>query len=176
MHRLKAKHHSTWIANTIDVDEYIAPFKFDDETGQSVWSTPLPAPPNATGLLNLGAILDKADEPLPPKHCPLRFPKDKALEGCRVNVFDMYKWAVQPVAEALMNSPTQVGNTLTPANGKHIMRTSAVAIMAIHTEVAFEESVDWNTERIVQTLYVPNRNDNCHHSTEQLLAVNCCTF
>ena len=172
----RAKHHSTWIANTVDVDEFIAPFKFNEKTGGEVWADPLPAPPNATGLLDFGAILDKAEHGLT-SGCPLQFPKSKyaADGGCKVNIFDMYKWAVQPVDSAHMNKPGMVGTTLTPANGKHIMRTSAVAIMAIHTEVAFEEAVDWNNERVVQTLssdpqrwkFIKHR--NAHHLSDRLL-------
>ena len=143
----RAKGHATWIANIIDVDEYIAPMRnVGGGREKNGWSVPIEAGAKATGVMDYRAIFEKADNDL--VLCPHLY----ATANCKVTSFGLAKWAAIPhERDGDLNVPAVVGDTHTHAIGKHICRVDMVALMGIHTEMAFEESFDWNKDRLVQT-------------------------
>lgn len=153
----KAKNHATWIYNSADVDEFIAPHRFpgagtsiatDEESAFSAeWIVPLEAGPEASGLMDLRAILDMADSAGAPK-CSTR------SNSCRVNQFVLAKCPAElpQFPDTALMKPNKVSESLLGISGKHITRVEGIAVYGIHSEVSFDEMVDWDVERVEQKL------------------------
>ena len=98
--------------------------------------------------MDYAAIFDKAETTT--VACPREYSAAKRAAGCKVNIWDLQKWAALPhERDGDLNVPQVVSDTHTHANGKHICRVDVVGLMGIHTEVSFEESLDWNHDRII---------------------------